>query len=224
MPRLVLIAALASAFIATVVLAQPRPGAREKAARAYFTDVRLTDHTGKTRRLFTDLMKNKTVVVVYGFHTESEAAKRVTLKMARVQKLLGPRAANVNVLAIALDPERAPPSRLKTYAARLGVRGNWWLLSGARREVGFAIRKFGLFQLTRRNTPEGCKSKRLSQKARESCSRRAHRPLLRIGNLKTGLWKKVHTYSSPTTLAKIIRGVLDDKEMPRARRTIRRKR
>lgn len=192
-----LLVALAAPVVAGPAPATPdRPpadkarGADAAAARRYFTDVVLIDHDGRERRLYTDLLQGK-AVVAHSFYTSCTASCPVVMAtMARLQAELGDRVGrDVHLLSVTSDPTVDTPARLKEYAARVGARPGWFLLSGDPGSVQLALRKLG----------------------DASAVKEAHSNVLVIGNERTGLWKKAFALARPDELVRLVRGVVEDR-------------
>ncbi len=139
-------------------------------AAKYFTDVTLVDQDGRSRRFYTDLLKDR-VVVINAFFTECKASCPVTQgKLLGLQKWLGDRLGKeVNVLSISVDPGNDTPERLKAYAAKFEARPGWYFLSGNKENVDFVLGRLG-------------------QKVDQ---RDDHLNLLLIGNVPQQYWIKV---------------------------------
>ena len=180
---------LAAAPPAAVVAAPAAPAAADSPARQYFTDVELTDQDGKPRRLYSDLLAGKTVVIDVFFGDCTGSCPVVAATLARLQAALGDRLGrDLHLLSFSVDPAKDTPARLKEYAARFGARPGWFFLTGKKENVDFALRKLG---------------QHVEQ-------REQHSNLLIVGNERTGLWKKVFGLSKPEEILKIVQGVLDD--------------
>ncbi len=166
-------------------------GARERMeARRYFTDVVLVDQDGRQRRFYTDLLRER-VVVINTFYTGCSSSCPVVMgAMARIQADLGPLVGEeVHLLSLTVDPVNDTPGRLKAYAERLGVRPGWYLLTGEAANVHFALRKLGHLE----TVPE------------------SHSNIVLVGNERTGLWKKAFGLARPHDLVQLVRGVLADR-------------
>jgi len=193
--RLVLSALLAAVAVVPVAAAPPQTPSPvrqrdSRGAHEYFTDVVLVDHAGRPQRLYSDLLRDK-VVVVNSFFTSCIASCPIIMgKMTRIQEALGDRLGrDVHLLSVTVDPAIDTPARLKEYAARLGARSGWYLLSGAPANVRLALRKLGEVAKTQE----------------------AHLNILLIGNEPTGLWKKALALAAPDELVRLVQGVLEDR-------------
>src|SRR5215475_10611063 len=100
--------------------------AREEKARTYFTDLPVIAQDGKERRFFSDILKDK-VVLIYLFFTHCESACPVVNQtLSNVQDLLGDRLGNdITLISITTDPARDTPSVVKEYSDYFGPRPGW---------------------------------------------------------------------------------------------------
>jgi len=173
----------------------PAEQGHESTAHHYFTDVELIDQDGKPRRLYSDLLAGKTVVVDSFFTSCTGSCPAVAATLVRIQAALGDRLGrDVVLLSLSVDPQTDTPARLKEYAARLGARPGWYFLTGSKQNVDLALRKLGQYSERKED----------------------HTNLLIVGNERTGLWKKVFGLAKPEEVLAIVQGVLDDRGAPGA--------
>ena len=180
---------LAAALAAATAHASAAPG-HHQAAESYFTDVSLINQDGEEKRLYSDLLKDR-VVIINAMFTGCQGVCPVTQgNLLKIQKWLGPRLGDdVHLLSLTVDKELDSPERLKEYAAQIGARPGWHFLTGEPENIDFALRKLGLWVKNK----EG------------------HGSVFLIGNVPTGLWKKAHGMSSVDNLIEILDSVLDDR-------------
>ena len=186
-----LIAAALAATLATAATAQQGPPpSHDQAARSYFSDVVLINQDGEEKRLYSDLLKDRTVIIAAMF-TDCEGVCPVTMgNLLKIQKWLGPRLGeDVHLLALTVDRDNDRPERLKQYAEKWGARQGWHFLTGTPENIDFALRRLGLWVRNK----EG------------------HASLFLVGNVPTGLWKKAHGMASADSLIAIVDSVLDDR-------------
>jgi protein SCO1/2 len=166
----------------------PAPVAASAAAE-YFTDVALVNQYGQTMRLYTDLIKGRTIVVVPFFTSCASACPLIVRTLATLQTRLGDRLGRDAVLvSLTVDPARDTVDRLRASAEGAGARPGWFFLGGAPANVELALSKFGL----RPESPEG------------------HSNLIIVGNEPTGLWKKLFGLADSDAIVRAVEGVLDD--------------
>jgi protein SCO1/2 len=99
---------------------------------------------------------------------------------------------DVYFLSFTVDPEKDTPEQLKSYADRMKAKPGWFFLTGSKENVGTALRKLGLYTEEKQN----------------------HLSLFILGNVPTGLWKKVLGMAPAEELTPIVQSVLDDREKP----------
>lgn len=174
----------ASAGTATEQTAAPTTPAHK-----YFGDVRLVDQNGREQRLYSDLLKGRTVVIDVMFTECTGVCPILSKKMEQVQTALGDRVGkDVYLLSISVDPTNDTPARLKEYAARYNAKPGWYFLTGSKQNVDEALKKLGQYVQ----------------------EREAHQNLILIGNDQTGLWKKAMGLADAEELIRIVKTVVDD--------------
>jgi protein SCO1/2 len=164
--------------------------AREDQARKYFTDVVLVNQHGKEMRLFTDLIRGRTVIIIPFFTSCTGACPVMNQNLAKIQDWLGDRLGkDAYMISISVDPSNDTVSKLREYATKFGARPGWFFLSGKPENVEFALKKLGQYVQTRED----------------------HSNIMIIGNEKTGLWKKAFSLASSASLITVVDSVLNDK-------------
>src|SRR6266850_133756 len=74
-------------------------------ARQYFTDVVLLNQDGKSLRFYSDLIKDKTVIVIPFFTSCTGACPVMNQNLAKIQDWLGDRlGTDAHILSISVDP------------------------------------------------------------------------------------------------------------------------
>lgn len=167
----------------------PQPQAN-KAAQSYFGEIPLVDQDGTTRRLYSDLIQNKVVVIDFMFTSCTGACPIMSNNFAKIQDWLGDRLGkDVYLLSVSVDPANDTPAKMKEYAARYKAKPGWYFLTGSQENINAALRKLGNYV----ENPE------------------AHQNLFLIGNDRTGLWKKAFGLAEPDALIPVVQSVLEDK-------------
>jgi protein SCO1 len=169
----------------------PAASARENPpAQQYFTDVVLVNQAGTSMRLYSDLIKGRTVVIIPFFTTCTGACPVMNQNLSAIQDWLGHRLGqDAFILSISVDPSSDTVPVLREYARQFNARPGWYFLGGRRENVELALAKLGQ-----------------SVGARED-----HQTIMIIGNEKTGLWKKAFGLADSASLIHIVDGVLNDK-------------
>ena len=159
-------------------------------AATYFTDILLKDQHGKERKLYTDLMQGKVVLIHPFFSTCKSVCPPIMKSVQRIQNHLGDQLGNqVHILSISVDPLIDTPTKLATYAEALEAKKGWFFLTGDPDNVAKALQKFGQYS----DNPEG------------------HSNVIIIGNEPTGLWKKVMGLAPANKIIASLDSVLEDK-------------
>ena len=167
-----LVAAAPQAFAGRQVNAAIEPqtdALRDEKARSFFTDLTVITHEGEELRFYSDLLKDKLVVISF-FYTNCPTAQPALVTSFKLQKRLRNRLGqDILLLTISVDPENDTLEVIREYAKKFNPQKGWLFLTGSEKNMGVINRKLG-------NTialPEG------------------HLRLFLLGNLKTGHWMKL---------------------------------
>lgn len=188
----VLLALLAISL--TGVRAQEPPASQPQAAaennaQKYFTDTVLINQDGERMRFYTDLMKDKTVIIDTFFATCQASCLPMNRNLEQIQKALGDRLGkDAHILSISVDPTVDTPPALKAYAKKLNARPGWYFLTGDKANVEVVLKKLGQFV----------------------DDKNSHMNIFLIGNDRTGLWKKAFGLAKSEELMKVVESVLND--------------
>ena len=140
-------------------------------------------------RLYSDLLKGKTVIIDSFFATCQGSCLPMSRNLAKVQDALGDRLGkDAVIISISVDPTVDTPPALKAYAKKLNARPGWYFMTGDKQNVDFALKKLGQFVDDKQD----------------------HLNIFIIGNERTGLWKKAFGLAPPEELVKIVDSVLND--------------
>ena len=155
----------------------------------YFTDTALINQEGQQMRFYSDLLKDKVVIINSFFTTCNSVCPPMTKTLEAVQGWLGDRLGkDVNMISLSVDPDTDTPPRLKDYARKFNAKPGWYFLAGKKQNVQFVLRKVGQFVESKDD----------------------HSTIIIIGNLRTGLWKKAMGLAKPGDLIKVVESVLND--------------
>jgi len=164
-------------------------GADESSAHRYFTDVVLINQNGEKMRFYSDLLRDKVVIINSFFGTCQGSCLPMNRNLEKVQEALGDKVGrDVHIISISVDPEVDTPARLKEYANKLHARPGWYFLTGDKQNVDFALKKLGQFVSDKQD----------------------HLNIVIIGNERTGLWKKAFGLARSDELVKVVESVLND--------------
>ena len=165
------------------------PKTQENNAQRYFTDTVLINQNGERMRFYTDLKKDKTVIIDTFFATCQASCLPMNRNLAQIQEGLGDRLGkDVNILSISVDPGVDTPPLLKAYAKKLNAKQGWYFLTGDKESIELILKKLGQFVDDKND----------------------HLNIFLIGNDRTGLWKKAFGLAKSEELMKVVDSVLND--------------
>lgn len=164
-------------------------GATRSPAEKYFSDVELLDQDGRAVRFYTDILKNKVVIINTFFTTCTSICPPLNRNFEKLQEALGDRLGkDAFLISISVDPETDTPTRLKEYGKRFHARPGWLFLTGKKENVNWALYKLGQYVETKDD----------------------HTSILIIGNEPKGLWKKAFGLARADELMQIVESVIND--------------
>lgn len=159
-------------------------------AEKYFSDVELITQDGEKVRFYTDVLKNKVVVINTFFTTCTSICPPMNRNFEKIQDALGERLGkDVFLVSISVDPETDTPTRLKEYGRRFHARTGWMFLTGKKENVDWALYKLGQYVETKGD----------------------HTSIFIIGNEPKGLWKKAMGLAKAEELIRIVEDVINDR-------------
>lgn len=165
------------------------PKTQENNAQRYFTDTVLINQNGERMRFYTDLMKDKTVIIDTFFATCQASCLPMNRNLAQIQEGLGDRLGkDVNILSISVDPGVDTPPLLKAYSKKLNAKPGWYFLTGDKESIELILKKLGQFVDDKND----------------------HLNIFLIGNDRTGLWKKAFGLAKSEELMKVVESVAND--------------
>ena len=145
MQRRKFIAGATTAALAPFALAVAgKAGEFHQDGAAWFTNVEVKTHDGRTLRFYDDVMKGKIVMINFFFTDCDAICPLMTENLARVQELLGPRVGTeIFMASISLQPEHDTPEVLAAYAKTYGIGPGWVLLTGKKDEIDVLRHRLG---------------------------------------------------------------------------------
>jgi protein SCO1/2 len=165
------------------------PGPKERAARLFFSDRRLITHRGKEVEFFSDVLKDRVVLINFFFIHCSDSCPTQSSKLSEVQALLeGLVGRDIHLVSISVDPEKDTPEELDKYAGHFNAGKGWTFLTGKKENVDAVVRRLG--QLTP--------------------TAQTHTTLFMLGNVRTGHWIKLHPDAAPATIAARLRALASE--------------
>src|SRR6185503_6319473 len=119
---------------ATEVAPKPRPV-------LVIPDVQVLDQNGQKRNFYTDLVKDKVVVINFVFTSCKTFCPMLGAKFSKLQTLLGDRLGkDVFLISISTDPETDSPEKLKAWGQQFKAKAGWTLITGEKDEVAELLR------------------------------------------------------------------------------------
>jgi protein SCO1/2 len=159
-------------------------------AEKYFSDVELINQDGQKMRFYSDVLKDKVIVINTFFTTCTGVCPPINRSLERVQEALGDRLGkDAFLISMSVDPETDTPSRLKEYSRRFHARPGWIFLTGKKENVDWALYRLGQYVETKDN----------------------HTNIIIIGNEPKGLWKKAFGLAKADELIKMVEDVISDR-------------
>ena len=135
-------AALGIALLSSAVV-KAAESDQDESASEYFTDLEVVDQNGKKMRFFSDVLKDRVVVINVIFTNCRDACPLVTQKLIQTKKALVPVVKDdVWFVSISTDPERDTPEALKKFAREQRVdEHNWVFLTGSKQNIDIILKK-----------------------------------------------------------------------------------
>ena len=159
---------LAAAGAQSASAAPLQAGASEASLRRHFTDLPLITQDGRAVRFFSDLLKDRIVLVNFVFTSCSGSCPVLSQTFSEIQGLLGERLGrDVHLISVSVDPLTDTPAVLKRYSENFAARPGWTFLTGKRENIDWVIYKLGQYN--------------------EEIE--AHSPLILMGDVRAGRWR-----------------------------------
>jgi protein SCO1/2 len=147
--ELVCLASIFTVLFATSVIGQTHPKHAEhqekqtpssspvedtadKPEKFVIPDLIVSDQDGKELKFYTDLVKNKKVIVNFIFTSCKGICPTTGSHSSKLQTALGKRlGTDVFMITITTDPENDTPERLKAWSKRFNPAPGWTLITGS---------------------------------------------------------------------------------------------
>ncbi len=148
-----------------------------------FPDLELRDQEGRKVRFYSDLIKDKVVVLSFFYTNCTFTCTMQGKTFSRLQTLLGGRLGkSVVLISVSTDPAKDKPAELKAWAKRYNVQPGWTVVTGEEREMSKLLIPFT-------GNPAGAEM---------------HLPVTFIGNDKTGVWTSADGVFAPEELLNVV--------------------
>lgn len=153
------------------------PAAKPSSVQVRVPDAVLLDPSGRERKLKTDVMGDRVVVVNFVFTTCTTVCPVSSAILAQLQERLGAQLGkDVQLVSITVDPQRDTPARLKAYASKVGAGPGWTWLTGRKDVVDGVLKSFGAYT----TKPED------------------HPAMMLVGSARTGQWTRLYGFPAVT--------------------------
>jgi protein SCO1/2 len=190
---LVFLSSLALASISSA--GQGTPAGR---GAAFFPNIPLITHEGKSVRFYDDLVAGKVVAINFIFTRCPDSCPAETAKLLRVREELGDRVGeDIFMYSISIDPDHDTPEVLAAYREKFGIEPGWTFLTGNEEEIVFLRKRLGLYMEEIQNEDGD------------------HNLTFIVGNDRTGKWIKRSPFDNPKSLANLIGYELFDGQIAR---------
>lgn len=106
-------------------------------------DLLVQDHNGIERRFYSDLIKDKVVIVSFFFTSCPSFCPRMNLRLKKLQNILGDRLGkDVFFVTVTKDPQTDTVSRLKDWGKKLEIKSGWTMITGDTKNIGKIVYDF----------------------------------------------------------------------------------
>lgn len=144
-----------------------------------FADVTLLDQNNRERRLKSDVIGDRIVVMDFVYTSCTTVCPVVSAIMGEVQQKLGGRVGReVSLVSLTVDPVRDTPARLRDYARSRGAGAGWSWLTGSTTAVNDTLKGLGTW------TPNF----------------EDHPVVMMVGDGRSGKWTRFYGFADPAML------------------------
>lgn len=165
---------------------------REARQRNYFTDLELITQDGQEVRFYTDILKNKVVLINFFFTNCVAACPLQSKVLADLQLNLGDQLGKeIFLVSISVDPGRDTPVAMKEYAENFAAQKGWIFLSGKKDRVNWVIYQLGQYI--------------------EEVD--AHSTAYILGNAQADHWKKARPDATAKELASLLLSLVEENRL-----------
>lgn len=147
--------------------------------RNYFTDLKVISNEGKESRFYTDLLKDKVVLISFFYLDCGTVCPLQNKVLAELQNLLGERLGkDILILSLTVDPARDNPALINAYGRAWNAKPGRLFLTGSKINLDWINYKLGGYV----EDPT------------------THKTTYLLGNVKSGHWMTVR----PDTKSKVL--------------------
>jgi len=150
----------------------------------FLHDLVLLDQDGRSTHFYTDLIKDKSVILSFFYTTCSYMCTRQGKVFSELQTELGDRLGkDIFLISVTMDPQTDTPERLRSWGKQYGQRKGWSLVTGGKVEMEKLVGHLTGNPLVRLEM---------------------HAPFVYLGNDKKNKWTATFGLAAPKTLLKQI--------------------
>jgi len=149
-------------------------------------DLMVMDQDGVKRRFYSDLIKDKVVILSFFFTSCQSMCPAMNYGLKKLQADLGQRLGkDVFIVTVSKDPETDTPGRLKAFSKTLKTKPGWTMITGDVNAIGKIVYDF----------------------TGDRLGKDSHNTIFIIGNDKNGSWADLSGYASTAELRQQIDAV-----------------
>ena len=125
-------------------LPEKRPGAVTVGqVQIEIPDLLVKDQDGIERRFYSDLIKDKVVILSFFFTSCPSFCPRMNLRLKKLQNILADRLGkDVFFVTVTKDPETDTVTRLKDWGKKLEIKSGWTMITGDTKNIGKIVHDF----------------------------------------------------------------------------------
>lgn len=99
-------------------------------------DVEVLDQEGQKKKFYTDLVKDKVVVINFVFTTCKSMCPLLATNFSKLQAALGERLnKDVFLISISTDPETDTPAKMKAWGDKFKAKNGWTFVTGNKEQL-----------------------------------------------------------------------------------------
>jgi protein SCO1 len=106
-------------------------------------DITVLDQDGQKKKFYTDLVKDRIVVINFVFTSCKAMCPLLGANFSRLQSALGERLGqDVFLISVSTDPEIDSPEKMKTWGEKFKAKAGWTLVTGNKEDLARLLRVF----------------------------------------------------------------------------------
>lgn len=161
--------------------------------RTYFTDLELITQEGKKVHFYSDMLKDKVVLVTAYYLNCAGACPLQNVVLSKLQRILGDRfGKSIFFISISVDPLNDRWELVKDYAKVWDAKSGWTFLTGKKENVDWVAYKMGLYV----EDPQD------------------HETRYILGNVKQARWRRMPPRSTAEELSMMLLDLDTEKRKP----------